>query len=75
MDKRKPDCSEPHFPERDIRWNDTLETLERRIVPDMDSDTEINDEISLLCEINFYQRIVIGSDFIKIDSNISWKFS
>lgn len=30
--------------------------------------------ISLLCEINFYQRIVIRSAFIKIDSNISWQF-
>ena len=36
---------EPHFLECVIRWNDTLETLETRIVLDMDSDTEMDDEI------------------------------
>ena len=39
---------EPHFLECIIRWNDTLETLETRIALDMDSDTEMDDEIFFL---------------------------
>ena len=41
---------EPHFLECVIRWNDTLETLETRIALDMDSDTEMDDEIFFYCD-------------------------
>ncbi|MDM8269967.1 hypothetical protein QUW50_13125, partial [Barnesiella viscericola] len=41
---------EPHFLECIIRWNDTLETLETRIALDMDSDTEMDDEIFFYCD-------------------------
>ena len=41
---------EPHFLECTIRWNDTLETLETRIALDMDSDTEMDDEIFFYCD-------------------------
>ena len=41
---------EPHFLECAIRWNDTLETLETRIALNMDSDTEMDDEIFFYCD-------------------------
>lgn len=41
---------EPHFLECIIRWNDTLETLETRITLDMDSDTEMDEEIFFYCD-------------------------
>ena len=41
---------EPHFLECIIRWNDTLETLETRIALNMDSDTEMDDEIFFYCD-------------------------
>lgn len=41
---------EPHFLECVIRWNDTLETLETRIALNMDSDTEMDDEIFFYCD-------------------------
>lgn len=40
---------EPHFLECTIRWNDTLETQETRIALDMDSDTEMDEEIFFYC--------------------------
>lgn len=41
---------EPYFLEYVIRWNDTLETLEARIVLNMDSDTEMDDEVFFYCD-------------------------
>ena len=41
---------EPYFLECVIRWNDTLETLEARIVLNMDSDTEMDDEVFFHCD-------------------------
>ena len=45
-----PDWVNPHFLECAIRWNDTLETLETRIALNMDSDTEMDDEIFFYCD-------------------------
>ena len=50
QDYRTEKGHEPHFLECIIRWNDTLETLETRIALDMDSDTEMDDEIFFYCD-------------------------
>lgn len=50
QDYRTEKGREPHFLECIIRWNDTLETLETRIALDMDSDTEMDDEIFFYCD-------------------------
>ena len=41
---------EPYFLECVIRWNDTLEMLEARIVLNMDSDTKMDDEVFFYCD-------------------------
>lgn len=41
---------EPHYADCIIRWHDTLETEEARIVLAMDSDTEKDDEIFFYCD-------------------------
>ena len=41
---------EPYFLECVIRWNDTLEMLEARIVLNMDSDTKMDGEVFFYCD-------------------------